>query len=239
MRDIEFLELVRDSKLPVFTPLDISRLIKKSSGYVYTYLNRLTKRKLIARIEHGKYSLPDTPIESVATNLIYPSYISFLTAFYYHKKTTQIPREISVVTVRSKKAIEYRDYKIKFVKFKPENVMGYEKMKNGYTWYLGTLEKSIIDSLYLPANCSVADSMIAIGDGVNTDKMINYCISMSSKVTMKRVGFLLELYGIDVSDSLVRHLNNKYDPLDPLLPVKGEKNRKWHLIVNMEVNYAL
>ena len=47
MRDLEFLEMVKDSRLAVFTTEDISRIIRQNPSYVYTYLNRLTKRNLI------------------------------------------------------------------------------------------------------------------------------------------------------------------------------------------------
>jgi predicted transcriptional regulator of viral defense system len=238
MRDIEFLKLIEDSRLAVFTPKDVSRVIGKHADYVYTYLNRLTKRELIGRIEHGKYTLLETSIESVATNLHYPSYISFLTAYYYHKRTQQIPREISVVTAQSKRTMDFRGYKIRFIRFKPDRITGYERMQNGNIWYLGDLEKSIVDSLYIPENCSIADSAIALRDGVNHDKVVDYCKRTGSAVTMKRAGFLLELQGIDVHDSFESYLNMKYDALDPQLPKRGTKNKKWHLIVNTEVEYA-
>ncbi|UCE74051.1 MAG: hypothetical protein JSV56_13695 [Methanomassiliicoccales archaeon] len=238
MRDIEFLGLVRNSKLAVFTPKDISRLIRRSPDYVYTYLNRLIRRNLISRIEQGKYSLPGTPIESVATNLLFPSYISFLSAFYYHKITVQIPRELTIVSIRSKKPIEYQGYIIKFVKFQPEKVFGYERNKNGYVWYLGSVEKSLTDSLYLPENCSISDSLIAIKKGINSNKLIEYGIKMGSIVTLKRIGYLLDSVGIDVYDILNPHLNGKYDPLDPILPKNGEKDKKWKLVINTEVENA-
>ncbi len=238
MRDIDFLDLVKNSKLAVFTPNDISRLTKRSKDYVYTFLNRLANKGLVMRIEHGKYVLPGTPVESVATNLAYPSYISFLSAFYYHKRTTQIPGEMSVVSVHSKKTIEYQGYKIRFIKFQPKNVQGYERNMNGYVWYLGSIEKSIVDSLYLPENCSVADSFIAIREGVDKYKLIDYGLKMGSKVTLKRIGYLLDIIGIDVNEIFRTHMNSKYDPLDPMLPVKGEKDKKWKLIINMEVEHA-
>ena len=61
MKDIEFLENVRNSRLAVFTPHDISRLIRCSADYVYTYLNRLTKRGLVVRIEKGNMYCPRRP----------------------------------------------------------------------------------------------------------------------------------------------------------------------------------
>ncbi len=190
------------------------------------------------RIEQGKYILPSTPVESVATNLFYPSYISFLSAFYYHKRTTQIPKEITIVSTQSKKSILYQGYNIKFVKFQPDKVLGYDRNINGYVWYLGSIEKSIVDSLYLPENCSISDTALAIKKGINKEKLIEYGLKMSSIVTLKRIGYLLESIGIDVYDILKTHLNAKYDPLDPLLPKKGDRDKKWKLIINMEVENA-
>jgi len=37
---------------------------------------------------------------------------------------------------------------------------------------------------------------------------------------------------VDVSEQLKEKLNTKYDPLNPFLPGKGEKNSKWKLIIN-------
>ena len=238
MKDIEFLENVRNNRLAVFTPLDISRLIRCSADYVYTYLNRLTKRGLVVRIEKGKYALPGTPIESVATNLVYPSYISFLSAFYYHKRTTQIPREITVVSAQSKKPLGYAGYKLRFVRFDPKKILGYERNINGHVWCLGSIEKSIVDSLYLPENCSVADTLIATREGVDEKKLIEFGLKMGSIVTLKRIGYLLGTIGVDVYDVLREHLNGKYDPLDPMLPIKGEKDKKWKLTINMEMEHA-
>ena len=238
MRDLHFLKLIRNTKLAVFTPMDISRLIRSTTDYVYTYMNRLVMRELIVRIEQGKYTLPDTPIESVATNLLYPSYISFLSGFYYHKRTTQIPRVITVVSARSKRTIAYQGYNIRFIKFPPEKVFGYERNKNSNIWYLASVEKCIADSLYLPKNCSMVDTFMALKQGVDEETLINYGLKMNSIVTLKRMGFLLDKVGIDVYDVLKPYLNSKDDPLDPQLPKNGKKDKKWKLIINTEVENA-
>ncbi|MFP4559656.1 MAG: hypothetical protein ACLFO6_09215, partial [Archaeoglobaceae archaeon] len=58
---------------------------------------------------------------------------------------------------------------------------------------------------------------------VDTAKLIRYGKKMSSIVTLKRMGYLLSLYGIDVYDELRDWLNNRYDLLNPSLPPSGEK----------------
>jgi len=91
----------------------------------------------------------------------------------------------------------------------------------------------ILDSLLLPQYCPIDETIRALDDkDLNIDILSEYGIRMDSIVILKRLGFLLESKGIDVSDKLEYKLNTKYDLLNPFLPGKGEKNRKWKLIIN-------
>lgn len=105
-----------------------------------------------------------------------------------------------------------------------------ERMENGYT-SVGEIEKVIVDGLFLPRYCPISETFGAM-EGIDTAKLIRYGKKMSSIVTLKRMGYLLSLYGIDVYDELRDRLNNRYDLLNPSLPPSGEKDRKWRLKVN-------
>jgi len=231
MRDIDFIERVKESGLGVFTVQDAARLIKSSRSYVHTYLSRLESRGRIARVERGKYALAGTPVQVVATNLLYPSYISFLSAFYFRGRTTQIPTEIDVVCTRQKKAIKWGGYAVRFVTLRPDRVFGYEKIKDEFFWFLGSVEKSIVDSLYLPIHCGVLDVAEAIG-GIDEEVVIEYALRMRSIVTLKRLGFLLEREGIDIYGKVNECLNDKYDLLDPYEGEEGKRNKRWKLVIN-------
>ena len=232
MRDIDFIDRIEESGLGVFTIQDVARLIKSSRSYVYTYLSRLESKNYVVRVERGKYALEGTQVQIIATNLLYPSYISFLSAFYFHGRTTQIPIEIDVICTKQKRSIRYEGYVIKFVTFQPKNVFGYRKIKDGGFWFLGDIEKSIIDSLYLPRYCSIHDVFDAMKEGIDDEKMIQYALKMGSTAMLKRVAFLLERIGIDVYDKIRDKINNKYDFLDPYNIRKGEKSKKWRLVIN-------
>lgn len=112
---------------------------------------------------------------------------------------------------------------MRFIKFDRNKMFGFkkERMENGYT-SVGGIEKVIVDGLFLPRYCPISETFGAM-EGIDTAKLIRYGKKMSSIVTLKRMGYLLSLYGIDVYDELRDWLNNRYDLLNPSLPPSGEK----------------
>lgn len=229
MNEREFLSKIKD--LGILTIPDVSRIIGKDRKYAALYMKRLNDKGVVNRIEKGKYALPDTDPLVVATNLVIPSYISFLSGLAYHHKTTQIPITIQVVTTVSRKAINYGS-KITFVRFDRKRIFGYrrEKIGNGYV-FIGEIEKVIVDSLFMPEYCPISETMDAF-DGIDTEKILNYALKMDSIVTLKRLGYLLELNGIDAYEKIKSHINERYDLLNPLLPPAGKNNQKWRIKVN-------
>jgi len=114
MKTFDFIETLKRFEKPVFTTTDIAKIINKNKNYTRLYLHRLKKREVIREIEKGKYALRDTHPFVLASNLIFPSYISFLTALSYYGFTTQIPRVIFLVASKTKKEIKFDNYSFKF-----------------------------------------------------------------------------------------------------------------------------
>ena len=96
MNERQFINTINEENLAIITISDTARIINKSRKYTALYLKRLEKRDIIKRIEKGKYSLKDTPLQIIASNLILPAYISFLSGLSYHHLTTQIPRIMQI-----------------------------------------------------------------------------------------------------------------------------------------------
>ena len=234
MKEREFINIIKDSGKGVFTISDISRLIEKDRKYSILYVGRLYKRGVLSRVERGKYVLSDTDIAVVATNLVTPSYLSFLSGLYYYHLTAQIPSSLQVVTTRSKRRILY-EQGIDFIKFDKKRVFGYNRVKlsGGYA-FIGEIEKIVVDILFMPRYCPLGEVLDAL-DNIDIEKVVDYGLKMKSIVTLKRLGYLLELKGFDVHDKLERHLNKRYDLLNPSLPPSGRNNRKWMLKLNEEL----
>lgn len=231
---LKFIKTLSEFEKPVFTVNDAARILDADKEYARLYLHRLKSKGVMLAVERNKYSLADTHPYAIASNLVFPSYISFLTAAHYYGATTQIPGTIYVAATRSKKILDFGSYSINFIKLKKERFFGYtrERFQNKFI-FIAEKEKMIIDSLLLPQYCPIDETIRALDDkDLKIDTLIEYGIRMDSIVTLKRLGFLLELKGVDVSDQLKDKLNVKYDPLNPFLPGKGEKNSKWKLIMN-------
>jgi predicted transcriptional regulator of viral defense system len=233
MNERQFTNTIKEQNLGIITIPDTSRIINKNRKYTVLYLKRLEKRKIIKRIEKGKYALQDTPSFVIASNLVIPSYISFLSGLSYYNLTTQIPRITQIVTTKSKKRISYENEEIQFIKLK--KVFGYDRIKTQFGHiFIGEKEKIIIDSLLLPKYCPINETINAIKESkLNTKKLTNHSLKMNSIIVIKRLGYILEhTNGIDIYPKVKKYLNKRYDLLNPQLPSTGENNTKWKLKIN-------
>ena len=232
MNERQFINTIKERNLGIITISDAARIINKSRKYTALYLKRLGNRKIIKRIERGKYTLQDTPIQVIASNLIIPSYISFLSGLSYYHLTTQIPRIIQIATTKSKKRIKYENEEIQFINLR--KVFGYNREKTlfGYI-FIGEKEKIIIDSLLLPKYCPINETLNAITESeLDIKKLIDYSLKMNSIVLIKRLGYILKLNNIDIYPKVKKHLNKRYDLLNPHLPPTGKNNTRWKLKIN-------
>ncbi len=213
----------RFSNVPVFSLADASQIIQNRI-YAKKFLSRMVERKRIFRIKRGLYTFHGDPF-LVSTFLLKPSYISGVSALSYHKKITQIPKEVFCFT--SKSAREY--FFIEKINFcNTKFFFGFE-MKNylGFDVPIATAEKAIIDSIgKMPL--SVVDEAF---DDIDAGKMLSYLERIKKSNIVKRIGYLLEARGYDAFPELKKHINNKYIPLDPIAKRKGIKNGKWKIIV--------
>ncbi len=237
MKTIEMVDIMKRMHKSVFSVKDVAKILNKTSKYSSLILFRLKKRGMILEVEKGKYTLKETNPYAVFSNLTYPCYISFLTAFSYYNMITQIPKKIQIVCLKSKKKINFDGYDLKFIKMKQNRFFGYkrEKVVQGFI-FIGEIEKVIIDSLFLPKYCPIDNiyEVLKEMENINTEKLIDYALRMKKNIILKRLGYLLERLNIDIYDKVKNNINYKYDFLD-IISKKGEKNRKWRLIINREL----
>jgi len=234
MKAIKFVNELMRIERPVFTIEDAVRLINKPRPYVILYLHRLEKQELIKRIERGKYALKDANPFVIASNLVFPSYISLWMAFHIHHLTTQLPIIIEVVTSKQKLPLELDDYRIEFIKMKPKLIFGYRKTKSalGYM-YLAEKEKALIDRLYLNRGPDLDDIRHALHE-CDLKKLEEYALQMNSKALIMRLGYLLEKEGLAAPESFKEAAYSKTILLTPSASREGEKNKKWHIIANYQ-----
>lgn len=108
------------------------------------------------RIQRGKYFITDDPF-LVSSQLVYPSYISFLSALYLHGKLEQVIDTIYIVSPHKRPRCELLGMKVRFVRFPPNLVFGFKKVRKGEGYVsLAEPEKAVVDILYLPRYARVS-----------------------------------------------------------------------------------
>ena len=74
-------------------------------------------------------------------------------------------------------------------------------------------------------------------DDLNDSRLVEYVQRLDHKAATRRIGFLLETYGLGGPETIatLRSLVNQgYDLLDPTLPHDGPYRARWRLRVNLD-----
>ncbi len=198
--------------------------------YAWILVHRLVKEGKLKRITKGVYTTSDD-IFSIASNIYYPSYISFLAASYLNGFTEAIPRTVSIATAKGHKPVEFAGYLIDFVRL--DSIWGYHKEgSGGHTYFIADVEKLMIDSFLRPdrmGNFAEIENVFSMAEGVEEGRMSEYLKKIGSGMLSRKVGYMLEKHrGIDISESI--KIDKNYYQLNPFK--KGKTlNKKWRLFV--------
>ncbi|MCR4327247.1 MAG: hypothetical protein NUV46_01555 [Nanoarchaeota archaeon] len=213
----------------VFNIQEMQRILDSSKEYTKIVLNRLVKRGEIKRIKRNAYTIYSDPY-IIATNLFYPSYLSFWSASNYKGHTEQILNTIQIATNKRQKNIVFQNYKIEFIKIK--NLFGYEKIKTEMgSLFVAEDEKLIIDAVENQTKLGNFDEVKKVIENSKIDKikLIRFLKRNSNQSTIKRVGYLIEkIKKIDLSKEF--ELDNNFVKLNKFSSTK-KKNKKWRLLI--------
>jgi predicted transcriptional regulator of viral defense system len=212
---------------PIFTIAEAKRRTN-SPEYARLLLHRLEKSKKITRIGKGVYATT-IDIHAIASNIHFPSYISFLSASAIHGFTTAIPIAMQVATSKRYKGITVMNYDITFHKIPLGDAIREER--NGVYAFIAEPETLLVDAFLNPramGNFSEIEGVFQNIRNPNAEKICKRLLGIQSKKICRQVGYLLEKYhridlGIPVMDKNYYELN----PFE-----KGKNiNKKWRLKV--------
>ncbi len=223
----------------VFSNKTVRELTNKNSAYTKLLIYRLKKQGLIAEIEKNKYTV-QKDVLVIASNIVWPCYLSCWTALRYHNLTEQLPQNIFVITTRARKtrAVVFRGNKILFIKVKPKSFFGFKKESHAdFIIFMAEKEKAVIDSaLFKKISFSELSSIIKQhADEINSRLLVDYLKKTKNRALIKRFGFLLDKLGMDFYSEVKRFINATYILLDYSLAKKGGKNKKWKVIENVKL----
>lgn len=227
-----------------FTVKDFASFFNLSLSKANKIIRNLTEKEFLIRVEKGKYLLVGFEKEKIlsnpffiATKIVYPSYVSYFTVLNFYGFTEQVPRTVFLATTKKKKSIEFNGMNFKYVKIKPEKFFGYIKQRVGdLDVLIADKEKSIIDSLdqmdYGGGIMEISKSLYNAMDEINLERLIDYAVKFKNKSLCSRLGYLLDLFGID-GKKLLKYKSNSFVKLDPKNPNSNTWNKKWGINVNV------
>ena len=190
----------------VFSIYDAARIMNKPKNYVSKLLSN---NKKVKRIERGKYYLKNgrgINIYEIASQVVFPSYVSMFAAFQFYSVTEQFVVKYSVVTLKRHRPIIIENNAVEFIKIQKERFFGYKKNGNAY---VATIEKAIVDSLYLGSppfsyiEEAFAESLRR--KIINVDLLVDFTLRMKTKAAAERVQTLLKsenIYSVRLQEAL-------------------------------------
>jgi len=168
---------LREKRLQLFSPLDITRLFGVSGTAAAFLVHRYTKRGFIVRAKRGLYAFADDlPPELYIANKLYePSYISLESALSYHRVIPETVYEITSVTPKSTRRFETLGKVFTYHTIKKAAFTGYSLGKqNGFSFIIAEPEKAFADALYLRMLAGKTPIRRFDKDKINKSKAIRY-----------------------------------------------------------------
>jgi predicted transcriptional regulator of viral defense system len=237
-----------------FTSADASRITGLKSPLASSLLHKAAKRGLVSRLKRGLFAIvpPElgTSVEYSGNPYLVsrylvgsaPYYLSHASAMELHRMVTQPQFTVFVSSTKRIPNQTLHGTKFRFVLLKRAHFFG--TMKHWVTKQesieISDLDRTVIDGLRQPEYCGgvtdIAKGLSMRRADMNVQRLLDYATRLNIGSVKRRVGYLLELFGMAPEQQLQafrKSLTATYVPLDPLLPREGPHLAKWRLQINV------
>jgi len=239
----------------IFSVADAQAVTGKSYKATAALIGELVRRRWLVRLVPGKYLI--VPLEAglegipmanryaIAREVLHPLpyYVSHYSAMEIHGMTTQPINTVTVTVPRQKASRNIAGVEYRFIYANPRSFWGWEPM-----WVTGQeqvqvsdLEKTMLDCAAHPHLCGgigeLAKGLWLRKDALDERRLVAYVQRLDHKAAAKRIGFLLETYGLGRPETIAALqllVNPRYALLDPTLPDAGPYRVRWRLRINLD-----
>lgn len=240
-KQIQFMLLLDDLELDIFSLEELKKQTEAHVSNVSELVENLVNKKILSRIERGKYCRANFRDESViGCRLVEDGAIAYWSALNKHGMTEQFPNLIFIQTTRFKQHKIVFGVPYKFIKINPVKHTGIiEQGYGNHRFRITDIEKTFVDCFDLPQYSGGYDELIRAFNKVslNGNKLISYTKDTRNYAVMKRMGFLAELLDKPGLKRFVReskkNTNTRYTLFDPRGEDQGEFVNGWRLRLNM------
>ena len=238
----------------VFTLADVADITGLGGVSARSFVRKLVGRGVATRLRSGLYILvpfelgrereylgnPYVVARELAGGKAY--YISHASAMDIHGMLTQPQLVVTVTSPAPMRGRTILGTEFRFVRCKPSDVFGTVEQWVGKqeTVVVSDLERTLVDGLKQPERCGglteVAKGLAMRRSDVSAKKLVGYVLRLGVGAVIRRLGYLMEAYGIGGPEELARlreKLTPTYNLLDPVLPREGKFLARWRLRLNV------
>ena len=252
-REREVVARLSYEKVNIITKGQFERYFNFPKSIAEKALFRLKKKGILDSIKRGVYFF--SPLESgpggsrinefLVPPILFPNgnyYIGYSTMYNYYGFTEQIFQTIYILntSVQCEKTIG--DTGFKMIKIQNERLYGLKKIRIKNTDVMvSDKERTIIDMFYFSESVGglkkvfeITAAQVGCGN-VDIKKLIKYAAKFPNISVRKRIGFVLELAGVEDLSLEPLFMSVMQTSLITLYPSKsrrGRINKKWKLIEN-------
>jgi predicted transcriptional regulator of viral defense system len=240
-QQVDFMLLLDDYELDIFTLDELKKEFNQQFNDINELVENLVHKKILSRIERGKYCRANFNDEKViGCSISNSGAIAYWSALSIHGLTEQFPNNMFIQTSRPKRSKIIFGTSYKFINIAPYKIMGIITQGQGNRKYWITdIEKTIVDCFDLHEySGGYAELIRAFNQAkLSSDKMVAYCTAIDNIAATKRMGFLAELLEKKGLKTFVRYAkqqkNQTYNVFDPAGADKGELVNNWRLRLNI------
>jgi len=243
-----------DRAQSTFTLADAEKITGLSSNLASSLLHKAVGRGLVSRLKPGLFIIVPPELGSsaeyagnpylTAVRLAgeAPCFISHASAMEIHRMVTQPQLVVFASSLKRIRSRKLHGTEFRFVLIRPEQYFGIVKhwVTKQQTIDISDLERTVIDGLRQPEYCGgvteVAKGLWMRHQDMRTAKLVDYALRLRVGAVSRRLGYLLDLYGMAPESELARlraSLTATYAPLDSMLPEEGPHLKRWRLQLNI------
>jgi len=238
---LDFMLMLDEYEMDIFTLEDVKKLVPDQEQKVNEIIENLVHKKILSRIERGKYCRANFRDEKViGCFLVSDGVIGYWSALNLHGLTEQFSNTIFIQTTKIKKDKKVFGVSYKFVTVAKNKREGISKEGFGnHSYSITDIEKTIVDCFDLPKYSGGYAELVRafLHAKLSSGKMIQYCKAINNISATKRMGFLAELLEKPGMKTFIRYAKQQvkeaYNPFDPIGPDTGDYDREWRLRLNI------
>ena len=238
---VDVMLLLDENEMDIFSLEDVKELLSDTSEQVNEIIENLVHKKVLSRIERGKYCRANFRDEkAIGCFLVPDGIIAYWSALNLHGLTEQFSNIFFIQTTHMKKEKSVFGTTYQFVKIKDKKRTGIDTQGFGnHKYRITDIEKTMVDCFDLPQYSGGYSELIRAYHqaDINQDKMIQYCKAIGNISVVKRLAFLTELLEKPQMRRFLKYaegeVNPRYILIDPLGSEEGAFNNKWKLRLNI------